>query len=467
MDNLRKAVLVHGNSIIGAVGDKNFSTAPIGTVLAYIGQTAPRGYLLADGASYKTTDYPELFNIIGYTYGGSDDTFNVPNLCDGRFLEGSDTSGEYVEAGLPNITGNVGYLKSVANTDLTKEWNGAFKWTTYAASSNIPSQTNSANTYDLEFDASKSNAIYSDDVDTVQPKSLRVLYIIKAFHTNEGVDSTNEVSDPIIEYVEGEIATKKDVAKFLNNATDSTKWLKLKLGTSSTFQSIIVLDQYGGKVEITGMADDGTYKSVKKIRYSYGNWTTYSATDYTLYDGVDPNYKIQRLFYYPTDGYYYLEIRQWASIKVEGNSAAELVTSLPAAISEMTLIPESNWGRIDDTSTGSTSSTWSSSKIVSEFNPTIDISKVFSNGALNIATLCSTYGNGRYVIVGQGTAGNGSATIDVWTLASQAISYIVNVTYSNKTSNTFIGLTYENPTINFEAGYLSACNHIAKVCTLV
>ena len=104
--------------------------------------------------------------------------------------------------------------------------------------------------------------------------------------------------------------------------------------------------------------------------------------------------------------------------------------------------------------------------IASEINPAIDISKVFSGGALNISTLCSTYGNGRYVIVGQGTAGNGSATIDIWTLASNAISYIVNVTYSNKTSNTFIGLTYENPTVNFETNYLSACNHIAKVCTL-
>lgn len=123
--------------------------------------------------------------------------------------------------------------------------------------------------------------------------------------------------------------------------------------------------------------------------------------------------------------------------------------------------------KLDDSSNGNTTSTWSSSKIASEINPVIDISKVFSNGTLNISTLCDTYGNGRYVIVGQGTAGNGSATIDIWTLASHAISYIVNVTYSNKTSNTFIGLTYENPTINFETSYLSACNHIAKVCTLV
>ena len=121
--------------------------------------------------------------------------------------------------------------------------------------------------------------------------------------------------------------------------------------------------------------------------------------------------------------------------------------------------------KLDDSSNSETS-TWSSSKIASEINPTIDTSKIFSDGTLNISTLCNTYGNGRYVIVGQGTAGNGSATIDIWTLTSNAISYIVNVTYSNRTSNMFIGYTYDNPTINFETGYLNYCNHIAKVCTL-
>ena len=231
MENLKKAMIIRNGNVVGAVGDKNFSTLHIGCITPYLGtkDKIPRGYLLADGASYKTTDYPELFDIIGYTYGGSDGTFNVPNLCDGRFLEGSDTSGEYVEAGLPNITGNVGYLKSVANTDLTKEWNGAFKWTTYTTSSNIPSQTNSANTYDLEFDASKSNAIYSNDVDTVQPKSLRVLYIIKAFHTNEGVDSNNEVSDPIIEYVDNKVASEL-------KTSSNTDVVHVTLTDNSTFK---------------------------------------------------------------------------------------------------------------------------------------------------------------------------------------------------------------------------------------
>lgn len=38
------------------------------------------GCLLCDGSSYSTTAYPALFAAIGYTYGGSGTSFNVPTL---------------------------------------------------------------------------------------------------------------------------------------------------------------------------------------------------------------------------------------------------------------------------------------------------------------------------------------------------------------------------------------------------
>lgn len=40
----------------------------------------PNNYLLCDGSSISTTDYPDLFNLIFYTYGGSGNTFNLPNF---------------------------------------------------------------------------------------------------------------------------------------------------------------------------------------------------------------------------------------------------------------------------------------------------------------------------------------------------------------------------------------------------
>ena len=185
---------------VSALGDKNFfSTAPIGTVLSFAGQTAPHGYLLCNGASYKVADYPDLYAVIGNTYGGDTENFNIPNLID-KFIQGSTTSGTEKEAGLPNITGTF-YHDPNAKFSLS----GAFSYTE-GSSINLQNDAANKNSGYVSFDASKSNAIYGNS-DTVQPPALTMVYIIKAFHTNEGVDSKNEVSDPIIEYVDNKISS--------------------------------------------------------------------------------------------------------------------------------------------------------------------------------------------------------------------------------------------------------------------
>ena len=60
---------------------------PIGAYLSYPSQKAiPAGFLIADGRSLKKAEYTELFNVVGYTYGGSGEIFNIPKFDDGRFF---------------------------------------------------------------------------------------------------------------------------------------------------------------------------------------------------------------------------------------------------------------------------------------------------------------------------------------------------------------------------------------------
>ena len=47
MEGLKKSFLVRRNNIVG-FSDKNFFTAPIGTVLSFVGQTAPSCYLFCN-----------------------------------------------------------------------------------------------------------------------------------------------------------------------------------------------------------------------------------------------------------------------------------------------------------------------------------------------------------------------------------------------------------------------------------
>lgn len=76
-------------SATNIVGDTN----PVGTLLDYAGTTAPTGYLMCDGRSLSTTGtYAALFAVLGYAYGGSGASFNIPDFR-GRFARYLDNMG--------------------------------------------------------------------------------------------------------------------------------------------------------------------------------------------------------------------------------------------------------------------------------------------------------------------------------------------------------------------------------------
>ena len=51
-----------------------------GEIKMWATASAPSGYLFCDGTGVSTTTYASLFAIVGYTYGGSGGTFNLPNF---------------------------------------------------------------------------------------------------------------------------------------------------------------------------------------------------------------------------------------------------------------------------------------------------------------------------------------------------------------------------------------------------
>ncbi len=65
--------------------------APAGSVIYFAGESAPDGFLIADGAQLSRSIYFELFAAIGVTYGNGDGsaTFNLPNLL-GEFIRCQD-----------------------------------------------------------------------------------------------------------------------------------------------------------------------------------------------------------------------------------------------------------------------------------------------------------------------------------------------------------------------------------------
>ena len=132
--------------------------------------TTPKSYeylLPCDGSAFDTNKYPMLAKV--FTTG------KVPDLTDGRFLEGSASAGTSKNAGLPNIIGD--FRKIYTYSDQI-DASGAFS--VQKGDTKSGPNTQVAGSYlsaVYGFDASKANSIYGAS-DTVQPKSFTVMYYV-------------------------------------------------------------------------------------------------------------------------------------------------------------------------------------------------------------------------------------------------------------------------------------------------
>ena len=163
----------------GSVGANDLSLVPVslvpsGTIIQFAGKTIPDGYLSCNGALVSRTQFADLFAAIGTTWGTGDGktTFRLPNLHR-RFVEGTTTISEvgtYVEAGLPNITGE--FVASAYVTVGTQ--NGAFR---VGPIKDCPNKDNNGG-HLFYFDASDSDSTYGA-TQTVQPQSIRLVQCIK------------------------------------------------------------------------------------------------------------------------------------------------------------------------------------------------------------------------------------------------------------------------------------------------
>jgi len=57
-----------------------FGINAVGEIGYFGGQSAPINWAYCDGSSLLKDEHPALFEVIGYTYGGSEEEFNLPNL---------------------------------------------------------------------------------------------------------------------------------------------------------------------------------------------------------------------------------------------------------------------------------------------------------------------------------------------------------------------------------------------------
>ena len=170
-------------TVNGETGDIIVDSLPPGTIIAYAGDSVPDGFVDGSGAAVSRKTYERIFNVFGTKYGAGDGstTFNLPNLNNGSFLEGSNTAGTVKSAGLPNIMGAMNFRVTTEGYMICAGGGYAFRGELLdgnmgaglVASGNVTKVTR------LNLDASLHNSVYRNDITTVQPKSVTVKFCIK------------------------------------------------------------------------------------------------------------------------------------------------------------------------------------------------------------------------------------------------------------------------------------------------
>ena len=174
--------------------------AVIGEVRWFAMSTPPEGWLVCNGATVYTSNYPALFAAIGDTFTprllssdpdvanpeyGDPTVFRLPNLI-GKTPWGSTSVGTVIDAGLPNITGTIAPVQLIgwAQDLAVREGTGALAGVSRQKNRNKCSESgtddNNSKGWEtqIKIDASLSNSIYGNSA-TVQPPALCLLPCIR------------------------------------------------------------------------------------------------------------------------------------------------------------------------------------------------------------------------------------------------------------------------------------------------
>lgn len=184
---------------------------PIGAYLSYPSQkTIPAGFLIADGRSLKKSEYAELFDVIGYTYGGSEQNFNLPNFADGKFMR--------------SIGGNAAALGQVQQDEIKSHTHGVGQQPGIGQSNNGGSGPFAGSNNHIQSGATGGNE--------TRPYNMAVVVIIKAKNVNTPtagqIDKTilateakagiTRLKNSITAQQEDAAVTEKAVSEFVNSS---------------------------------------------------------------------------------------------------------------------------------------------------------------------------------------------------------------------------------------------------------
>jgi microcystin-dependent protein len=159
-----------------------------GIVVPWGSAVIPSGFLECNGASVSTSTYAALFAVIGYTYGGSGASFNLPDLTDRTVVNKSNTKSLAQTGGANTVTPTGNISGSTGSTTLTTQQiashaHGSAGGSTGASgfmdTVSVGMQMNTANAGGGQSHDHTLSANFSGSANSVLQPYLVLIYIIK------------------------------------------------------------------------------------------------------------------------------------------------------------------------------------------------------------------------------------------------------------------------------------------------
>lgn len=204
--------------------------APIGTIISYMGTTAPQDYLACDGSTKNIADYPQLadffeaqFGSKNYFGGDGTTTFAVPDL-QGEFLRGTGTNSHTNQGSGANVGVHQDGTEHRSFNSGPKSWgNIYFQNASDSAtiSLNKDSEVNHPDSASNGATVNKTSQTtnYDSTHYTSRPTNTSVLYCIKAVVAGE-VYSTDE--RVVGTWIDGKPLYSKVLSGKFGTVTDKT-----------------------------------------------------------------------------------------------------------------------------------------------------------------------------------------------------------------------------------------------------
>ena len=239
-------------------------TLPVGSISAYGGENIPTNWLKCNGEAISRIDYPELFNVIGTTYGSGDEstTFNLPNISE-RVIVGNNGDGEF---SLGNTGGEKKHQLTVEELPKHRHNPTPSGATTFSQGGSYDAMQGSGNrSYNF-----LGSSYTGEDVphNNMQPY-IALNYIIKA---KQSVGVVGTVTSDINDINDNAVPNAKTVKDYVGTDTD---WVDLPLNTGVS-AAVSKYRKIGKMVEViitnlTGYEFQETFVTLpEEIRPTYG-----------------------------------------------------------------------------------------------------------------------------------------------------------------------------------------------------